>query len=458
MATDPIIDVIRILSQIGRILAVLGIIRIFYVFCKYSKSRNVDCSINLPLFLCTVLNNSSIILVLFVDPEILESDNDKCELWDSKEEFGRVLRFNFVCSYAACIPCWIITIYIPYLALKRAEHLETITHIDILKCAGLISIYSITVSILSTIYHEREGPYKWMNKYCNLQPEFFVFMNILSFLVAFVLGPYLWFTGLSQYFKMVTNHDEALKFGDVMTMVYDVHRMENEIKMDIANDPNMSLNGEIVSLGIVSTPPEPSLPTFKQDLLHRHSPEREDGGEALLSITTASTAGNRLSLSSAIAHDIAHNEGSFDFGYGDPGRSGTIRSEATVRAIIHLGKTLDLDDIASLESADSFGITPDIIRVVNSLHSKLLRCWFFVFVLFVSQLVNSVMEIITGNSKYSGEITVLSWSWTSFMICVMVFEAPTLKSAGIRIIPYNENIKHFCCACCFQSSVRFEVE
>ena len=165
------------------------------------------------------------------------------------------------------------------------------------------------MSILSTVYHEKEGPYEWMNKYCNLQPEFFVFMNILSFLVAFVLGPYLWFTGLSQYFKMVTNHDEAFEFGDVMTMVYEVHRMQNEIKMDITNDPNMSLDEEIVSLGIVSTPPESLLPTFNQDSLHRHSPEREDGGEALLSITTASTtSGNRLSISSAIAHDIAHDE------------------------------------------------------------------------------------------------------------------------------------------------------
>jgi len=212
----------------GVVLGAFAVGRAIYVYVKEPIARNFDCCVHLPLLFWAILQYFVIIIIIST---AVQGSYDEYSLFDSQTEVWVLYQFLHVFLRASFIPCVLITIYIPYLAVTRSTYLGGISHMDILKSAGVVTVYATILGTISIIYHNEKGMHKWADKYCFIQPEFSMLLNVLSFLLAFTFGPYFWFHGLKEYFNMfeLTDGERAVAFGQVMDTLRLIRQKENQI-------------------------------------------------------------------------------------------------------------------------------------------------------------------------------------------------------------------------------------
>jgi len=486
VAVDVLQQCIQLVIIVAVVLGAFAVGRTIYVFVKEPIARNVDCCVHLPLFFWAILQNVIVIIVLIATPELVKGEDDVCSLFDgSQRELGAIFQFLNVFLRAAFIPCVLITIYIPYLVLTRAESMGGISHLDILKSAGVVIVYATILGTISTIIHSKYyGSHKWADKYCFFQPEFILGLNILSFLVAFTFGPYFWFHGLKEYFKMskLTDDERRVAFGEVMDTLRKIRQKENQINTEheiemagvpptsdssdlmlsppvapLTSDSDLMLSPPVVGgssspLPLAGSPDlevsEPVKRTkYVSDIIEVRAPGAHLTKPPLHRIITADSPGH---VKLRKAHKASRRKSLLS--KKDLKKRKRFQSKRRMHSIfvLHREKVLDNKDIETVaKEHDLEIITPQIIHVVNSLNKKLIRCGAFLGFVLVASFISTILELIESLSTTMLQLSQMVWYFAPLLICNIVFEAPSFKNAGIRLIPYNDNLRACICKRCF---------
>jgi len=484
VAVDVLQQCIQIVIVVAVVLGAFAVGRTIYVFVKEPIARNVDCCVHLPLFFWAILQNVIVIIVLIAVPELSKGEDDVCSLFDgSQRELGGIFQFLNVFLRAAFIPCVLITIYIPYLVLTRAESMGGISHLDILKSAGVVTVYSTIVGTTSIIIHNEVGSHKWADKYCFFQPYLIMGLNILSFLVAFTFGPYFWFHGLKEYFKMskLTDDERRVAFGEVMDTLRKIRQKENQINTEheiemagvpptsdssdsmlsppvrpLTSDSDLMLSPPVVGsfspLPSAGSPEvlevsEPAKRTkYVSDIIEVRAPGAHLTKPPLHRIITADSPGHaklRKASKASRRKSLLSRK--------DLKKRKRFQSKRRMHSIFVLReKVLDNKDIQTVaKEHDLEIITPQIIHVVNSLNKKLIRCGAFLGFVLVASFISTILELTETLSTTMLQLSQMVWYFAPLLICNIVFEAPSFKNAGIRLIPYNDNLRECICKRCF---------
>eukprot|EP00493_Phyllostaurus_siculus_P003091 UN03105 len=293
-----------------------------------------------------------------------------------------------------------------------------ISHLDILKSAGVVTVYSTIVGTTSIIFHNELGSHKWADKYCFFQPYLIMGLNILSFLVAFTFGPYFWFHGLKEYFKMskLTDDERRVAFGEVMDTLRKIRQKENQINTEheiemagvpptsdssdlmlsppvrpLTSDSDLMLSPPVVG-GSSSPIPSAGSPEvlevsepvkrtkYVSDIIEVRAPGAHLTKPPLHRIITADSPGHvklRKASKASRRKSLLSKK--------DLKKRKRFQSKRRMHSIFVLReKVLDNKDIETVaKEHDLEIITPQIIHVVNSLNKKLIRCGAFL-VLYLS--------------------------------------------------------------------------
>jgi len=484
---------ISIFTCLVDVMGALALGRTIYVFCKETVARKVDCCLHLPLFFLTILQYIILIINLIKNPDHYTDNDHVCPSWDSVG--GNVYQFIFVFMRASFIPCVLITIYMPYLALKRSESLDdSISHLDTLKCAGVIGVYSTFLGIYNCIFYGLRSS----DRFCSIDPKVSLTIDILSFCIAFACGPYFWFYGLKEYFKLheLTDDERTVAFGEVMDTLRMIMEKENQILTneeielpDVTPSPSdINLSPSSVwSYGGCSSPggDSPSPPPMPEPETHDSTSHR------FKSITVNSEPDqpnqkrmkyvsdleppranqtkpklHRVITADSVGHVMLKKSGqavrksvlsTFDLE-----KRRKLKSMHRIHSIYIYGQLslLDQEETESIaKERDLEHITPDIIRVVTALNKKLFRCATFLGFMFLASVIFTILELsMNGMPGILSNVSTLIWSFAPLLICNIVFEAPSLKREGIRLIPFNDKLREYICQSCFSNSPKSTLE
>jgi len=434
---------------------------------KEPIARNVDCCVHLPLLFWAILHYVVVIIMTAVT-----GSYDVCSLFDSQTEVRGLYLFLNVFLRAAFIPCVLITIYMPYLVLTRSECLGGISHMDILKSAGVVTVYSTILGVISIIYHNEYGLHKWVDndKYCSIQPEVSLLLNVLSFLLAFTFGPYFWFHGLKEYFNMfkLTDRERTVAFGQVMDTLRLIKQKENQIMTQ----------HEIEMLG-VTTPPSSSettlsppmvcssgSPSFVEEWVMPNIPAlshpASEPTKRKKYVSDIEVRGANLTKPNLHRFITADSPGHVMMKKANASRKSLLskkdlqkrkrlQSKRRMHSIFVLrAQLLDDKDIENVaRERDLEIITPQIIRVVNALNKKLIRCCALLGFVLVATVIATILELTETLSITTLHFFQLICHFAPLLMCNIVFEAPSFKSAEIRLIPYNNKLRQCISECCF---------
>merc|ERR1719219_255524 len=314
-------------------------------------------------------------------------------------------------------------------------------------------------------------------------------LNILSFLVAFTFGPYFWFHGLKEYFKMfrLTDHERTVAFTQVMDTLRKIKQKENQIntqhelempaqhEIEMAGVPptsdsyDLMLSPPVVwssgSPSSVGSPEVSNIPTLscstsapnKRMKYGSDIPVR--GGAnlpmpPLNRIITADSPGHvRLRKARKAARRSSLSKK-------DLKKRKRFQSKRRIHSIFVLRESiLDNKDIETVvKEHDLEIITPQIIRVVNALNKKLVRCGAFLGFVFVASFISTILELTETLSTTMLHFSLMVWYFAPLLICNIVFEAPSFKNAGIRLIPYNNKLRECICKCRFSACRKSAVD
>jgi len=474
------IDLKSLIDFVSLMVVVLGAFavgRTIYVYVKEPIARNVDCCVHLPLLLWAILHQIIALgLLAFSNAVVtpITGSYDVCSLFDSQTEVRGLYLFLNVFLRASFIPCVLITIYMPYLALTRSEFLGGISHMDILKSAGVGTVYSTILGLSSIIYHNEYGLHTWVDKYCSIQPEVSLFLNVLSILLAFTFGPYFWFYGLKEYFNIykLTDQERTVAFGQVMDTLRLIREKENQIMtqheiemLGVTTPPSiseMNLSPHVIcSSGSMSGSPsfveEWALPNTSA--LSHPTSEPTKRKKYVSDIEVRSTNLTKPPLHRIITADSpghvmmkkANASRKSLLSRKDLQKRKQLQSKRRMHSIFVLREQLlDDKDIENLaRERDLENITPKIIRVVNALNKKLIRCCALLGFVLVATVIATILELTETSSITLLQFFQLISYFAPLLVCNIVFEATSFKNAEIRLIPYNNKLRQCISECCF---------
>lgn len=236
------------------------LLRVLYEIYTNPEARSLDCCANLPLIFYTgtysVLSWVAWITFFIIHPNRIANGLGDCDL-DDKSIFWNVAKSFMFTLASGYFPAIIISVYLPFLALKKSLVFSRIDHYDILRSFGISLIVTACVGAYMVpmwLYY----PYDY-EVLCALAPLPTLIALSIGYVLAIPFLCYMWFHGLKAYLQLTWNRESVgtsevfrfgtsgfLKCGSKETISSETYFEENRLSVsDVAHLVRLSVGNSL---------------------------------------------------------------------------------------------------------------------------------------------------------------------------------------------------------------------